>query len=347
MKAVMYTAFGERPQIVSVPDPTPTPHGVVVEVGATGVCRSGCRGWMGHDPDIVLPHIPGHELAGTVVAVGAQVQHWRAGDRVTLPFVCGCGRCSQCQAGHQQVCERQFQPGFTHWGSFAQYVALEFADQNLVRLPDQMDFVTAAGLGCRFATSFRAVVQQGRVRGGEWVAVHGCGGIGLSAIMIAKAHGASVIAIDIDEAKLDFARQMGADHTLNSRLVPGVVDAVRQLSGGGVHLSLDALGHPQTCFNSVQNLRTRGRHVQVGLLLADQRHPPVPMDAVISRELEIYGSHGLAAHSYPEMLRMIAGGLLQPDQLIGNRISLAESIDALVKMNQFAGLGMTVVDRFV
>ncbi|MFB9991043.1 zinc-dependent alcohol dehydrogenase family protein [Deinococcus oregonensis] len=346
MKAVMYTAFGERPQLVNVPDPTPPAHGVVVQVGATGVCRSDWHGWMGHDPDIALPHIPGHELAGTVVAVGQQVQRWRPGDRVTLPFVCGCGHCSQCQAGHQQVCERQFQPGFTHWGSFAEYVALEFADQNLVRLPDSMDFVTAAGLGCRFATSFRAVVQQGRVRGGEWVAVHGCGGIGLSAIMIAKAHGASVIAVDIDGAKLAFARQLGADQTINSQQTPDVVAAVRQLSSGGVHLSLDALGHPQTCFNSVQNLRTRGRHVQVGLLLADQRHPAVPMDAVISRELEIYGSHGLAAHAYPEMLRMIEGGLLRPDQLIGKRISLAESIDALVNMNQFAGLGMTVVSSF-
>lgn len=343
----MFSRFRTRPEVVTVPDPTPTADGVVVQVGATGVCRSDWHGWMGHDPDIALPHIPGHELAGTVVEVGRTIRNWRVGDRITLPFVSGCGRCAECQSGNQQVCERQFQPGFTHWGSFAEYVSLHVADQNLVRLPDTLDFVTAASLGCRFATAFRALVRQGRVRGGEWVAVHGCGGVGLSAILIAKALGARVIATDIDEAKLEFARQLGADHSVNSRTAPDVVATVRELSSGGVHVSLDALGHPQTCFNSIQNLRTRGRHVQVGLMVADQRHPPVPMDAVIARELEIYGSHGMPAHAYPEMLRMIEGGLVQPERLIGRRIPLQESVDALMNMNQFSGLGVTVIDRFV
>lgn len=329
-----------------VPDPVAVPGGVVLQVGATGVCRSDWHGWMGHDPDIRLPHVPGHEIAGTVVAVGAGVQHWREGDRVTLPFVCGCGHCPECQSGNQQVCERQFQAGFTHWGSFAEFVGIHYADQNLVRLPDSMDFVTAASLGCRFATSFRAVVQQGRLRGGEWLAVHGCGGVGLSAIMIGRSLGARVIAVDIDEQKLSKARELGAEVTINSRVVSDTVQAIQDHSGGGVHVSLDALGHPQTCFNSIACLRRRGRHVQVGLLLGDQNRPALPMDAVIARELEIYGSHGMAAHTYPEMLGMIEAGLLNPQQLIGQRIGLDESIDALVNMDQFVGSGVTVIDRF-
>lgn len=346
MKAALYHAFGVRPEITTVPDPAPPEGGVVVEVAATGVCRSDWHGWMGHDPDIRLPHVPGHELAGTVVALGAGIRNWRVGDRVTVPFVSGCGRCAECQAGHQQVCERQFQPGFTHWGSFAQYVALHQADQNLVTLPDDLDFVTAASLGCRFATSFRAVVQQGRVRGGEWVAVHGCGGVGLSAILIAKSLGAQVIAIDIGAEQLRLAAELGADLTLNSREVPDVPGAVRELTGGGAHVSLDALGHPDTCANSVLCLRTRGRHIQVGLLLGDQSRPAVPMDRVIARELEIYGSHGMAAHTYPEMLAMIGRGALRPERLLGQQVSLEQGVDMLVDMNRFGGRGVTVIDRF-
>lgn len=346
MKAALYHTFGVRPEVTTVPDPAPPEGGVVVEVAATGVCRSDWHGWMGHDPDIRLPHVPGHELAGTVVALGVGIRNWRVGDRVTVPFVSGCGRCAECQAGHQQVCERQFQPGFTHWGSFAQYVALHQADQNLVALPDELDFGTAASLGCRFATSFRAVVHQGRVRGGEWVAVHGCGGVGLSAILIAKALGAQVIAVDIGEAQLRLAADLGADLTLNSLEVPDLPGAVRGLTGGGAHVSLDALGHPDTCANSVLCLRTRGRHVQVGLLLGDQSRPAVPMDRVIARELEIYGSHGMAAHAYPEMLAMIARGALRPEQLLGQRVTLEEGLDVLVNMDRFGGRGVTVIDRF-
>ena len=346
MKAVYFEEFGVRPEVRTVADPVPVAGGVVLRVEASGVCRSDWHGWMGHDPDIALPHVPGHEIAGTVAAVGPGITRWREGDRVTLPFVSGCGRCQQCQGGQQQVCERQFQPGFTHWGSFAEYVGRHYAEQNLVRLPDSMDFVTAASLGCRFATAFRAVVHQGRVRGGEWVAVHGCGGVGLSAIMIARALGARVVAVDIAADKLQKASELGADIVLNSREIPDVVQAIRDATGGGVHLSLDALGLPQTCFDSVANLRTRGRHVQVGLMLAEHSRPQLPMDAVISRELEIYGSHGMQAHAYPEMLGMIESGLLRPERLIGARLSLEESVDALVSMNQFTGTGVQVIDRF-
>ena len=210
MKAALYESFGQAPQVKTVDDPAPEPHGVVIKVGATGVCRSDWHGWMGHDPDITLPHVPGHELAGTVVATGKDVTKWNAGDRVTVPFVGGCGACPECHAGHQQVCHSQFQPGFTHWGSFAEYVSIHQADLNLVALPENMGFATAASLGCRFATSFRAVADQGRVSGGQWVAVHGCGGVGLSAVMIATALGANVIAVDIAEEKLALARELGA-----------------------------------------------------------------------------------------------------------------------------------------
>jgi len=346
MKAVVYEQFSAPPRIMNVPDPEPSAEGVVVKVEATGLCRSDWHGWMGHDPDIVLPHVPGHELAGTVLATGRQVTRFKVGDRVTVPFVAGCGHCRECHSGNQQVCEHQFQPGFTAWGSFAEYVALDHADLNLVALPESLDYATAASLGCRFVTSFRAVVDQGRVKPGEWVAVHGCGGVGLSAIMIASAMGANVVAVDLTPDKLDLARSLGAVAAIQASPGTDVVAAVRDVTDGGAHVSIDALGHPSTCFNSIANLRRRGRHVQVGLMLGDHAHPAIPMDKVIAHELEIYGSHGMQAFRYDAMMAMIATGKLAPQRLIGRHIALDEAPEALMAMDRFEGTGITVITRF-
>ena len=346
MKAVVYEAFSTPPQIQQVADPVPETHGAVIEIKATGVCRSDWHGWVGHDADIKLPHVPGHELSGTIVAAGKDVRRFRTGDRVTVPFVGGCGVCRECQSGNQQVCDHQFQPGFTHWGSFAEYTSIHYADTNLVSLPETLDFATAASLGCRFATSFRAVVDQGKVTAGNWVAVHGCGGVGLSAIMIATAIGANVIAIDIDDEKLNFARAMGAVSTVNAGKTTNVVEAILEISKGGAHVSIDALGHPNTCFNSISNLRKRGKHIQVGLMLAENSTPKIPMSKVIANELEILGSHGMQAYRYDAMLAMIQSGRLSPEKLIGKTISLEESIQALMNMDKFETTGITVITSF-
>ncbi len=346
MRAVVYRAFSTPPAIEHVADPEPPDGGVVLKVMASGVCLSDWHGWQGHDPDIVLPHVPGHELAGIVEAVGKGVGKWRPGDRVTLPFVGGCGHCPQCESGNQQVCDYQFQPGFTHWGSFAEYVAVHYADENLVHLPGEMAFSTAASLGCRFATSFRAVVDQGRVTEGESVAVYGCGGVGLSAIMIASALGARVVVVDISDDKLEFAREIGAVAGVNANAVKDVAGTVRELTDGGAHVSLDAIGNARVCFDSIDSLRKRGRHVQIGLVTGDQRTPRIPMHKVIANELEIRGSHGMQAWRYEQMLAMIEAGELAPEKLIGHTIDLEESIAALMSMGDFDTMGVTIIDRF-
>lgn len=344
MRAVVFERYGEPAQVREVPDPVPAEHGVVVRVEASGLCRSDWHGWQGHDPDITLPHVPGHELAGVVEAIGAGVTRWRPGDRVTVPFVCACGSCAACAAGDQQVCERQTQPGFTHWGSFAQYVALDHADINLVAVPERLSFATAAALGCRFATAYRAVVQQGRVAAGQWVAVHGCGGVGLSAVMIAAASGARVVAVDVSPRALELARDFGAAACVDASAAPDAAEAVREITGGGAHVSLDALGSPVTCAASVNGLRRRGRHVQVGLLPSADGTTPVPMARAIALELEILGSHGMAAHAYPEMLRLVAEGVLRPDLLVTSVIGLDAAPEALAAMGTAAGAGVTVVE---
>jgi alcohol dehydrogenase len=345
MKAALYSAFAQPLEIIDAPDPAVPADGVVIRVGANGICRSDWHGWMGHDPDIRLPHVPGHEFAGEVVETGTAVSRFKPGDRVTVPFAVGCGRCPQCLAGDQHICDDYFQPGFTAWGSFAQYVAIPHADVNLVRLPDDVSYVTAASLGCRFITSFRAVVAQGRLAPGEWLVVHGCGGVGLSAIMIGRALGAQVIGVDIDEAKLAFAREMGATHALNAARQPELIDAIHDLSGGA-HVALDALGSITTCRNSILSLRKRGRHVQVGLMVAEHSNPPLPMGVVIAKELEILGSHGMQAHAYGPLLEMVRAGALQPQRLVQQRIGLEAAPEALAAMTDFRGVGITVIDRF-
>jgi alcohol dehydrogenase len=276
-----------------------------------------------------------------IAQTGPEVTRWRAGDRVTVPFACGCGRCEYCQAGDAQVCPRQTQPGFTGPGSFAELVAVHAADTNLVALPDAVDFAAAASLGCRFATACRAVTAHGQVRAGDWLAVHGCGGVGLSAVMIGAALGARVVAIDVSSSALSRARELGASFTV--RADDGdTAAAVVELTGGGAHVSVDAFGSPATAACSVRCLRRRGRHVQVGLLLDGPT--PIPMDLVVARELEIFGSHGMAARDYPPMMAMVADGTLRPGLLVGRVIELADAGQALAAMDGPSGTaGMTVI----
>jgi alcohol dehydrogenase len=342
MRAMVLDNIGGRLEVREVAIPVPPVGGVAVQVYATGLCRSDWHAWAGHD-DIALPHVPGHELAGVVAAVGAGVEKWSVGDRVTVPFVCGCGVCEWCRAGDAQICPDQEQPGFTHWGSFAEYVALHAADTNLVAVPDAVSFEAAASLGCRFATAYRALTGRARLARGEWTTVIGAGGVGLSSVMIAKALGAKVIAVDRNSGALDAAEALGADHVL---VADGcdVPAQVHEITGGGSHVAVDAVGSEQTLETSILSLRRRGRHVQVGLLPPVNGHPRVPMARVIAWELDLLGSHGMAAADYPGMLALIERGELRPQDLIERVIGLTEAAALLPAFDTASPAGMTMID---
>jgi alcohol dehydrogenase len=343
MRAVVYDEIGERPRVSDVPLPQVPSDGALVRVEATGVCRSDWHAWRGHDP-VPLPIIPGHEFAGVVVAVGSEVRRFSAGERVTAPFVNGCGHCEWCLRGDAQVCPDQSQPGFTRNGSFAEYVVVTAADTNLVALPDGVETDAAAALGCRFATAFRAVTVHGRVTSGDEVVVFGCGGVGLSAVMIASALGARVTAVDVSDAALTRAKDLGATNVIRSTGGSAPEDAVREATGGGARVAIDALGSPATATAAVRSLRRRGIHVQVGLMLGDAALAPLPWDRVVAWELTVIGSHGMSAADYPAMLELIADGRLDPAALIGSVTDLEGAIDALVAMNapQSASAGIVI-----
>lgn len=343
MRALVLDSARSRPEVRDVPEPSAPDGGVVVRVVATGLCRSDWHAWAGHDDGVAFPHVPGHELAGEIVELGPDVRDWQVGDRVTVPFVAGCGTCEWCLVGDAQVCPDQEQPGFTYGGSFAERVVVHAADTNLVRIPDSVDFATAASLGCRFATAYRALVGRSRVAEGEWVTVVGAGGVGLSSVMIARALGARVIAVDRNSEALAVATDLGAEHTLlaDGRDIPS---AVAELTGGGSHVAVDAVGSEQTCADAILSLRRRGRLAQVGLLPAIEGHPRVPMERVIGWELDLLGSHGMAAADYPGMMALIEQGALQPQRLIERTIGLEEAAELLPVFDRATLAGMTIID---
>ncbi|MGE0553959.1 MAG: zinc-dependent alcohol dehydrogenase family protein [Gemmatimonadales bacterium] len=347
MKAALMRSYRSPLEIIELADPEPPPDGVVVRVKACGVCRSDWHGWRGTDPDIVLPHVPGHELAGVVEAVGPDCRDVRIGDRVTVPVILGCGRCPTCRGGELTVCDRQYVVGFTGWGAFAERVAVPYADANVVRLPEEMSFEVAAALGCRTTTAFRGVVDRARLRPGEIIAVHGCGGVGLSAVMIAQAIGATVIAVDIVPEKLELARTLGATHTIDASAMEDVGRAIRELTGGGAQVSIDALGITATFHNSIRGLAKLGRHVQVGQPLDEHATPSIPLlETVYSRQISVIGSRGLPAIRFPAVFEMIRSGRLDPARLIRQRIALEEATGVFELMDSYADVGVTVIDRF-
>jgi alcohol dehydrogenase len=337
-------------EVRKVADPACPADGVIVRVKACGVCRSDWHAWTGADADVSAPHVPGHEFAGVVEEVGANCRRFKAGDRVTAPFILACGICPDCLGGDATVCNQQYVVGFSGWGAFAERVPVPRADFNLVPLPEKLDFVTAAGMGCRVTTAFRALVDRAKLQPGEWLAVHGCGGVGLSAVMIGAALGAQVVAIDVNEEAIPMAASVGADKALTIKAGADpkeVGEAIRDVTGGGAHVSVDALGITETFRNSIRGLRKLGRHVQIGMPLGRHAEPTVPLlELVYSRQITIMGTRGIPASRFPALFGMIESGRIDPSRLVTKRIPLEAAGAAIAGMDGYTGSGITVIDRF-
>jgi D-arabinose 1-dehydrogenase-like Zn-dependent alcohol dehydrogenase len=340
-----------KPLVVrDMPDPETPRNGVRLRVEANGICRTDWHLWTGDwtwvGVALPLPHVMGHEFCGVVEEVGPEVTRWKKGDRVLVPFSSGCGACEWCRSGHHNVCDAFLTPGVVYWGGYGRYVGVPYADVNLVELPESVGFVDAASMGCRFMTSFHAIVDQAQVKAGEWVAVHGCGGVGLSAVQIATALGANVIAVDVADDKLAFAKELGAVATVNATK-DDPASAIAGITKGGAQVSVDALGVAATCRNSIMSLRKRGRHLQIGLTSAAEKGEiAVPIDLMVLKELSFICSLGMQAPRFGAMLDMVEKGKLAPGKLVHQRIKLEEVSGVLENMDRYANVGVTVIDRY-
>lgn len=350
MKAVRLVEHQKPLELTTLPDPSPEPHDAIVQVTASGICRTDWHMWMGDwtwaGVHIKLPLVLGHEIGGVIVAVGREVKTVKVGDRVTIPFHEADGTCPMCQQGHQNLCDNLQTPGQTHDGGFAEFVRVLNADLNCIVIPDEVDDLSAATLGCRYQTAYHAVTMQAQVRPGEWVAVFGCGGVGLSAIQVAKALDARVIAVDVDDTKLEKARSEGAEMTLKGS-GDNISKAIKDATDGGAHVSVDALGQSSTVYDGIMSLRKRGRHVQLGLTSQEDKGKViVPIDVIVGTELSVIGNNGNAHHHYPVLLSLVASGKLHPKTLVTKQLNLADTDQVLRSMTDYKTLGFNVITSF-
>ncbi len=345
MRAARLTGWRQPLDLATIPDPEPPKDGVVLKVLACGVCRSDWHAWTGADPDVILPMTPGHEYCGEVLAIGPDVKRWQVGDRVIAPFILACGTCGDCAAGHQTICATQVVPGFTCDGAYAEMIAVDHADANLTALPDAMDPKIAAGLGCRVTTAWQALVGRAAVQPGEWVAVFGGGGVGISTLLLSRALGARVVMVDISDEKLVYATSLGADAVVNAAKADAP-EAVRDITGGGAHVSIEALGIEATTVAALTSLRKLGRMVQIGMPAGDHATMSIPMDALYSGQFSIHGTRGMPSWRYPSLLNLIAGGHVDLAPLVTRSIPLSQASVELAVFDHPAPPGVAVITDF-
>jgi D-arabinose 1-dehydrogenase-like Zn-dependent alcohol dehydrogenase len=336
--------------VKEVPDPQLTPQGALIRVEANGVCRSDWHAWAGDWTWLGLAAQPGailgHEFCGVVEETGKEVKNFKKGDRVVVPFSQGDGTCEYCRNGHSNVCNTPLLPGFSYSGGFGRLVSVPFADLNLVALPESIGFIEAASMGCRFMTSYHGVVERAQVRPGEWVAVFGCGGIGLAAINIAAGIGANAIGVDLDSAKLELAKGVGAAHVINAKK-EDPLQRIMDITKGGAHVAVDALGIATTCRNAVMSLRKQGRALQIGLTTAAEKgEVALPIDRMVTMELQLVASLGMPAAHYPSMLAIVEAGKISPKKMVTGTCDLNGINKVFEEMTSFQNVGVTVINQY-
>jgi D-arabinose 1-dehydrogenase-like Zn-dependent alcohol dehydrogenase len=346
MKALVLEKNKDPMMVKDFPEPQCAPHGAIVRVEGSGICRSDWHLWQGDwswiGMEMPLPMVLGHEYAGVVEEVGKEVQSFKKGDRVVMPPNHACGTCGDCRRGSSNLCFA----GGTFMGGYGRYAAVAHADFNMMRLNDEIDFVEAASLGCRYITAYHGVLDQGQLKADDSIVIYGCGGVGLSGVQIAAAAGARVIAVDLDDEKLALAKQVGAAHVINAKNTDPVA-AVRELTHGGADVAVDALGIATTCRNSVMSLRKQGRHVQIGLTTQQEKgEVSLPIDMMVLSEIQFVGSASMQTTRYPAMLGMVARGKLSPKSLVKETIPLDKAFDVIQQMSKFQNIGMSVVNQF-
>jgi propanol-preferring alcohol dehydrogenase len=334
MKAAVFYGAHQPLTLEEIPTPVPRPGEILVKVAGCGVCHTDLH-YLDHDVPTFKkpPMVLGHEVSGTVAALGSGVKQFKEGDRVLLPAVYGCGQCRMCRAGRENICESMVMFGNHVDGGYAEYLVAPARDA--LPLPEGIPLVEGAIIADATTTPYHAVVNRGRVQPGDRVVVFGCGGIGLNVVQIAAAMNGHVIAVDIDDSKLKMARQLGAMAVLNPKGVERVDKELRKLTGGGADVAFEAIGNPLTQEQAFASVRTGGRVVLVGY---SEKPMTLETGRVMFRELEVIGSLGCRPVDYPRVFELVLQGKIRVSELVTARFPLDQINTALDKLRHGEGI---------
>lgn len=346
MKAISYSKFGGQLNFAEVGYPILSAQSAIIKVLAAGLCMSDVHAWKGFDPFISLPHIPGHEFCGEVVELDKGVDGFLIGDLVTVPVTCGCNFCEYCASGYQNLCSDPFQPGFTCDGAFAEFILIPKASERLVKLPEFVDPVSSCILGCRFGSAYRALHTLGELKSNDWIAIYGCGGLGLAGVVIATSLDANVIAIDESSRKLGLAKELGAKYIFNAN-DRDLLQKVEEVTHGGPHVSFESSGSSLALSNSFKSLRKKGKHVQIGFSHFSKNIEASVINLLVEKELEVIGSHGFGISEFKEIFDLLRASKIDLRKLIGRRISLQEAPRVFESLTENVVPGAILIDMSV
>lgn len=326
MRAAIFHAPGKPLTVEEVETPKPGPGEILVKVAACGVCATDLHYLHGIPTFKKPPLILGHEVSGWVEAAAPDVTTFKPGETVLVPAVLSCGECLNCRRGRDNICERMVMPGNHADGGFAEFLTIPA--RTLVRLPDGLPIQESAIISDAVSTPFHAVRNRGRVQGGDWVAIFGCGGVGINAVQIAAALGASVLAVDLDSKKLAQARELGAAEAFNSQEID-VPKAIRKLTGGGVDVAFEIVGRPQVLDQAFSSVRPGGTLVVVG---SSEEPWTFAVSRLMFREISVLGSLGCCSAEFPTILEMVRAGKIRLEPVVGDRLPLERINEALARL---------------
>ncbi len=324
MKAALFHGSGKPLEITDVPAPQPKAGEILVKVAACGVCHTDLH-YLDHgvptfkDPPMIL----GHEPSGTVAGVGADVKRFKEGDRVLLPAVLTCGYCDNCRRGRENICDNMVMFGNHIDGAYAEYVIAPAKDA--ISLPDDMPLEESSIIADAISTPYHAVVNRGQVKAGDNVVVFGCGGVGINAVQVAAAVGATVIAVDVVPEKLEMAKKLGAHAVINAKETERIDKEIKKMTGGGADVSFEAIGNPHTIQDAFACIRKGGRTVVIGYT---HKNVELPASKIMFFEQEIIGSLGCRPVDYPRIVAMARTGKIKLKELVTGKFPLEKINDA-------------------
>ena len=339
MKAVVFHGSDVGLKVEDIPVPSVGPDQILVKVAACGVCHTDLH-YIEHGvptfkkPPIVL----GHEASGIIEQIGKAVTNVAVGDRVVIPAVLTCGKCSLCRMGRENICADMQMLGNHFNGAYAEYVAVPAKD--VVALPDSIPLEAASIIADAVSTPYHAVKNRARVQPGDSVVIFGCGGVGINAVQLAAAAGGYVIAVDISERKLEWAKEFGASETINPSSVERVSKEVKKRTGGGTDIAIEIIGNPRTIEEAFECVRIGGRLWVVGYT---QEKISLVAGKIMFKEIEIVGSLGCRPLDYVPLIRLVAQGKVNVERVVTHRFKLEDIEKAFEAMKEGVSLRSIVV----